>query len=234
MKIIKLYLKYFFSISNVIIICCLISFLLLSYIISIVDINLDLTYKEVFTLYYENSCYYTKIIMILLSCFIFMKLSSERNEYIINIVVTAGYTKKNNFYYMVISHCLIIIVLNIISFVFFVGVGLLFIKNFIMDIKYIYAYCSMIVISLYYGLLSYFLNLLFNNQFIFIGLILLFFLSEIIVNIETAIKYIYLTIFPNINTITGKSYINLLYIIFFGILLFFINKLVYSHKDLKS
>lgn len=234
MKIIKLYLKYFFSISNVIIISCLLCFLIISYIISIVDVNTDLTYNEIFTLYYENCCYYTKIIMILLSCFIFMKVASERNEYIVNIVVTAGYTKKNNFNYMVMAHCIIIVVLNIISFICFIVVGFVFIKNFIVDIKYIYAYLNMIIISLYYGLLSYLLNMIFNNQFIFLGLILLFFLSEIVCDIESFIKYIYLTILPNINTITGKSYINILYIIFFGSLLFFINKIIYLFKDLKG
>lgn len=234
MKIIKLYLKYFLSMSNVIIICCLIIFLLISYIITTIDINPDLTYNDLLTLYYENSCYYTKIIMILLSSLIFMKLSSERNEYIINIVVTAGYTKKNNFHYMIISHCLIILILNILSFILFISVGFIFIKNFIVNVKYIYSFYNLIVISLYYGLLSYLLNMIFNNQFIFVGLFLLFFLSETMINVDDAIKYFYLTIFPNVNSITGKSYVNLVYIIFFSFVLFFINKMVYLIKDLKS
>lgn len=195
---------------------------------------MELTYNEIFTMYYENCCYYTKIIMILLSCFIFMKIASERNEYIVNIVVTAGYTKKNNYDFMIISHSFIIIILNILSFLCFIFVGMIGIKNYIIYIKYIYAFFHMLLISLYYGLLSYFLNMIFNNQFIFLGLILLFFLSEIISEMENPIKYFYLTLFPNINTVTGKTYISLIYIIFIIILLFFVNKIIYLIKDLKG
>ena len=49
--------------------------------------------------YFENSLYFTKIIMILFSSIMFIKLKSEKIEYVLNIVLSAGYNKKQNYFH---------------------------------------------------------------------------------------------------------------------------------------
>lgn len=234
MKIIKLYSKYFFSLSNFIIIVMILFFLIGSYIFSIFNINESLSYNNVLQFYFENSTYYTKIILIIFSGFLFMKLCNERNEYILNIVITAGYNKKQNFKYMILSNILIVLVITILSLIFYIIIGYISKKYFVININYLITFINIFLLSLYYGLLSYFLSQVFRNQFLYILLIIMYFISELFVIEENATKYIYLFFFPNIENSSGDLYINIIYLILMIIVLYIINKTIYLNKDLKN
>lgn len=234
MKIIKLYLRYFISISNVVIIGCLLSFLLLSYLMTLIDMNPDLSYNEISLIYFNNCIYYTKTVIIILSSFIFMKLTSERYEYIINIVVSVGYDKKRNYDYMMIANIIIIILINIIAFLLFLISGFFFCKSFMLKNEYLILFINILLLSIYYGFLSYLLNVLFKNQFIFISLIILFFISEIFIDINSAFKFVFLTIIPNINNINGNLFISYKYVLMFIVFLFIVNRIIYLNNDLRN
>ena len=234
MKVIKLYLKYFFSLSNVIILILLQLFMFLSYFVSITNLNNDFSYENILQFYFENSLYYTKLILILFSTFIFMKLNNERNEYILNIVITAGCSKTNNYKYMMITNIILIIGFSLISFLIFLILGFTIKSYFYFDFKYIISLFNLMLISIYYGLLSYFITLVLNNQFIYIIIIIMFFISELFMAEETVFKYIYLYFFPNINNINGELYVSNIYLIIINIVLYFINKIIYINKDLKN
>lgn len=234
MKVIKLYLKYFFSLSNVIILILLQLFMFLSYFVSITNLNNDFSYENILQFYFENSLYYTKLILILFSTFIFMKLNNERNEYILNIVITAGCSKTNNYKYMMITNIILIIGFCLISFLIFLILGFTIKNYFYFDFKYIINLFNLMLISIYYGLLSYFITLVLNNQFIYIIIIIMFFISELFMAEETVFKYIYLYFFPNINNINGELYVSNIYLIIINIVLYFINKIIYINKDLKN
>ena len=62
----------------------------------------------------------------------------------------------------------------------------------------------------------------------------MYFISELFVIEENAIKYIYLFFFPNIENSSGDLYINIIYLIFMIIVLYIINKVIYLNKDLKN
>lgn len=234
MKVIKLYLKYFFSLSNVIILILLQLFMFLSYFVSITNLNNDFSYENILQFYFENSLYYTKLILILFSTFIFMKLNNERNEYILNIVITAGCSKTNNYKYMMITNIILIIGFCLISFLIFLILGFTIKNYFYFDFKYIISLFNLMLLSIYYGLLSYFITLVLNNQFIYIIIIVMFFISELFMAEETVFKYIYLYFFPNINNINGELYVSNIYLIIINIVLYFINKIIYINKDLKN
>ena len=234
MKVIKLYLKYFFSLSNVIILILLQLFMFLSYFVSITNLNNDFSYENILQFYFENSLYYTKLILILFSTFIFMKLNNERNEYILNIVITSGCSKTNNYKYMFITNIILIIGFCLIAFSIFLILGFTIKNYFYFDFKYIISLFNLMLLSIYYGLLSYFITLVLNNQFIYIIIIIMFFIGELFMAEETVFKYIYLYFFPNINNINGELYVSNIYLIIINIVLYFINKIIYINKDLKN
>ena len=70
-------------------------FLIGSYLMSILNINDSLSYEEVLQFYFENSIYYTKIILIIFSSFLFMKLCNEKNEYVLEILLLPQDIIKN-------------------------------------------------------------------------------------------------------------------------------------------
>lgn len=232
MKIIRLYFRYFFSVSNLIVISLLMIFLFISYFISLDNINIQLSYEEVLKYYYENSIYFTKLILLIFSCFLFMKLHNEKNEYIINIIMSAGYSKKDNYKKMIISYLIILLFIIIILFIGFIVIGYLKLNYFNFDILYLRSFCYLYLMIVYYGFITYLLQSLFNNQFIFIGTIVLFVISEFILGVEEDIKFIYLYFFPNFNN--NIFIINELYIILVIFIVYILNMRIYLNKDLKS
>lgn len=234
MKVIRLYQKYFFSTSNVIIMILLQCFLICSFIISITNLNDGLSYSEILKYYFENGLYYSKFILILFSSFIFMKLNSERNEYILNIVIAAGYTKKRNYKLMILSNLMMVILYTFICFVCFIIIGFIFKDYFILKINYIISFFNILLLCIYYSLLSYLLTQIIKNQFVYILLIILFFISELFVSSNDVIKYIYLYFFPNVNNVDGFLYVNTLYLLIIIIMLYFFNQFIYLNKDLKN
>ena len=234
MNVIKLYLKYQLTLSNILIMFFLIVFLSISYYITSYDLNLSLSYEEVLSLYFENSLYYTKIIIIFLSCFLFMKLKNERNEYLINIIVTAGYTKKYNFIGMIISVIVFIFILIFIIFIDYLIIGFINMHFFEFEICYLYSFVNLFLISVHYGLLTYLVIQLTNNQLIFILILIMFLLADLVVNMDDSFKYIFLSFFPNLNNNTGEILISIIYILLNIIAIFIINLIIYIKNDLRG
>lgn len=231
MKIVRFYYKYYLSLSNVLIMFFILIFLSISYILSIINTNDSLAYNELILFYFENSLYFTKIIMILFSSIMFIKLKSEKIEYVLNIVLSAGYNKKQNYFAMIMSNLIIIVFFVIISFILFLIIGFLSNRYFIINVDYILSFINIILICIYYGLFNYMVILLFNNQFLFIMIILLFLISDLMMNNDGIFSKTYLFFFPNINS-SGNLSMNIFYIIFLCFMLFFINYKIYLNKDL--
>lgn len=234
MKIVKLYMKYFITFSNILILILLFSFLCCAFYLSIYNINDSLSYDEILQFYFENSIYYTKIIMVLLSTFLFMKLNGERNEYVLNIVITAGYNKKSNYKYMLIFNFIIIFSFCFMLLLMYLVIGFIVKEYFYFDNKYLIAFINIFILSIYYGLLSYFVTIMLKNQFVYLVIIIMFFVSTLFVENESVIKYIYLYFFPDIDNSNGLLYVNSLYLLIITFVLYYINKVIYCSKDLQN
>ena len=234
MKVIKLYLKYQLTLSNVLILLFLLLFLSISYFISCYDINDNLSYDEILKLYFENSLYYTKIIIIFISCFLFMKLKNERYEYLINIVITAGYSKKSNYIGMIFSNIICIMAITTILFFSYILIGYINIHFFELKIIYLLTYFNLIILSICYGLTTYLIIQITNNQMIYIMVIIMFILSDLIINTSNKFRYFYLYFFPNLIINNGSLFIKEFYIIINIVLLFIVNLIVYLNKDLRG
>ena len=234
MKVFKLYLKYQITLINVIIFLVIVLFLLLCYFINIYNLNVNMSYEQVLLFYYENSIYYTKIIVVFLSCFLFMKLKYERNEYLINIVISAGYTKKQNYFYMTLCVLYIMFVIVSLLFMFFILIGYIVKSYFYLKLDYFISFLNIYVLSIHYGLLTYLLIMIINNQMVFVINYILFILSELFANYNGDLKYVFISLFPNINNNDGLFYINIIYVITYIFVLYNINKCIYLSSDLKS
>ena len=147
-----------------------------------------------------------------MSCFLFMKLKNERNEYLINIVITAGYSKKYNFMGMIVSNLIFILFVITILFASFILIGFINMKFFCININFIFSYFNLILLTIHYGLLTYLIIQLTNNQMIFILILIMFLLSDLVINMNNEIKMFYLCIFPNINNINGSLYLKFFFV----------------------
>lgn len=234
MKITKLYLKYQITLSNILIFLLLIIFLTISYYITIYNINESLSYEEVLLYYFENNFYYTKIVIVFVSCFLFMKLKNERNEYLVNIIAPAGYNKKENYSSMIMSNIIILVSIILILLCNFVIIGVINKNYFTIKLTYLIGFLNLVLLAIHYGLLTYLLILITNNQFIYILVIIMFLLSDLLINTNEFIKYIYLCFFPNIINNTGLFYINILYVIINIVFLYLFDKSIYINRDLRN
>lgn len=234
MKIVKFYFKYLLTTSNLMIFLIFTVFLGFSYYISINDLNISLSYNQILQYYFENSVYFTKILIVFLTSFLFMKLKGERNEYIINTIITAGYTKKQNYKGMINTNIIVVFVLIILEFVLYVVIGIVSKKYFFITNDNIIAFFNIFLLSILYGMITYLLIQLTNNQFVFIIVIVIFLLTELVNSNDNNVKYIFLYFFPNINSFNGRMYISNIFVIILIVILYVLNEYIYINKDLKN
>lgn len=232
MKVVKLYLKYFFTLTNVLIFILLTIFLSFCFFMSIYDLNESLSYSEILKSYFENSLYYAKAIILFTVIFIFVKANSERNLYVVNFVVTSGYKKKDNYHFQMLAYIIISILFISIIFIFFIVIGFSMKPYFKIEEVHFIAYFNMIILSLYYGFLVYFLINLFNSQFIFLIPVILNLVSELLIYNNDFLSRTYLFFFPTLITDTGLLSYNCLFCLFLSFVLYNINGYNYLKKDL--
>lgn len=231
MKIVKLYLKYFFCKSNILILFII---FFISFCINYYSINdiIEISYNELLEFYFSNSINYNKIIAIFISMFIFSKSLNERTEGVINFVLPAGYKKQDNYRGLLISNYLVIFFITGLFLLIFLLVGFLS-KNFF-KIEYIYfnGYINILLLCLYYGNLTYLVIRLTKNNFSFVGVFLIFIISDYFNNFDHNIKYIFLYFFPNIENQFGNLYINQIFVIINIVLLYKLNIHISTKFDL--
>ena len=207
--------------------------LIICYSFCIYDLNESLSYEEVISYYYENAIYYNKIILIIISIFLFSRLCSIKYEYIVNIVCSAGYSKKENFNSMIICNMTLLLLMTFVSLILFIGIGRMF-KDFIhLNIMVLNLFVNLVILSSYYGMLTYTIMKLFNNFLIVIIMFLFYIMSDLFINVEE-IKYLYLYIFPNIKIKNGDFYISYIYSLFLLVVLYFTNRYLYIKKDINN
>lgn len=233
MKLINFHFKYLFSKYNLI--CFLIMILLLTmcYSFCIYDLNESLSYEEVINYYFENAIYYNKIILIIISIFLFSRLCSIKYEYIVNIVCSAGYSKKDNYRSMIICNLILLLLISFVSLILFIIIGMIFKDYIYFNMRIYKIFINLVILCSYYGLLSYTIMKLFNNFLIVIIVFLFYIMSDLFIDIEE-IKYLYLYIFPNLKMKNGDFYINYIYCLFLLLVLYFTNKYLYIKKDINS
>lgn len=231
MKIFNLHIRYLLSKINIIVISLILFFLFIGYLISINNLNESFSYEEIASYYFENVIYYTEIIMIFFSMFLFSRLCSIRNEYIINIVVGAGYTKKDNFNAMILSNTFILLLISQILLIIFFLIGYSG-KGYIdYNFKYVNFFINIFMLCCYYGLLSYTIMKIFDNYFLIVLLFFVFIISDLFIGVEE-FKFIYLYLFPNIKVKNGTLYISKFYVILLIVILYNFNKWLYINKDI--
>ena len=233
MKVIKLYLNYFFYKSNLILYLFFLFFITFSYYLSINDLNDNMSYKDVIDFYFKNGVYYSKIIVVFISIIQFSKLYNERNQYVLNFVITAGYSKKQNYNYMILGLAIINIIFVIILYLLFILIGVLSKSYFVIESYYLNTFLNIYILSIVYGLLSYLTSIIFDNQYYFILVLLLFLISDIFIDSRSIISYAYYYIFPNIKD-NGNMISHYFFIIYEVIVLLYLSRKKYVFVDLKN
>lgn len=218
MLTIKFLFRYCFTKRIIIIFSILNIILFILFLLSIVNINEMLSYSEVLENYAYNSVYYSKIVIVLLSSYLFMNIMNNKTLFALNFIVSSGNKKRSYLDCLIIINIFLIFCFALITFILYMLVGFFTKKYFSISYSIIIDFCFIFVQSIYYGLLSLLLIEILNNSVGFIFSFLLFILSELITNKENIVEEVFNFFLPNfndINLVKPLMFLNVIVVILF-------------------
>lgn len=218
--LVKLHRKYLFNKINLIIVSLII---ILAIILSTILIEPTLSEVDSWILreslrnnYEHTYLMFVKIIMILLSCYLFtIHFSKINDEYKVLLLTTI---KKRKFYFTkiwtIISLEIIIISILLLNYIL---IGSLFTSWFVFTFNLIVVFIKIVLLSIIYGLISLFMVLLFKNIYSVLLSFGVFFFGEIMLDFKkNKIIDILIIIFPALDLEIDNQFNKTFVIIVFG------------------
>lgn len=186
-SLIKLHRKYLFNKINLIIIGLII---LLAVVLSTILINPSLNKvdswilrQSLFSNYKQTYLMFVKIIMILLSCYLFtIHFSKNNDEY--KVLLLTIISKRKYFFTKIVTIILLDIIVLMILFTNYILIGRIWNNWFIVKIDIIILFIKILLLSIIYGLISLSLITTFKNIYSLLLSFSLFFFSEILIDFE--------------------------------------------------
>lgn len=167
LNLIKCHLSYLLSKSSIAIIIIVNIILFIVYITNALALDLG-SVKEAVDNYYEASLTMTRIIFVLLSCFITSNSFTSKNDAYLALLITSG-IKKEQYYLTKVSSIVFILFINIfVLCLLYLLSGFIFIKGFVYDTRFINAFLCIYIIALIYSLYTNLLITTFKNLFTFL------------------------------------------------------------------
>ena len=178
-KYLKINFIYFFSKKNIICLSlCLIFTVGMNIFITMSNLNLNISSFEQQNYTWETIYSFSKIINIILSCFLMNNFIISINDnykvlFIINL-------KKRNIYYIskIITLLITIFSFVFLSFFIYVLVNLLCNKNYSLKIEYIKGFLSILFISFVFGIISLIITKILDNSICVVIPIVIYICSE--------------------------------------------------------
>ena len=232
MQIIRFIFHYCFT-KKIIFIFLFLFFLLISlFLMSIIGVNQSMSYTEVIENYSYNSIFYSKILIVLLSCYLFMNIQNDKSLFTINFIVSSG--KKKYIYLIdyIIINSIIIFLFTLITFILYFIIGVIVKNYFYLMLNIMYNFFVIFLLAIYYGLITIFLIQSIRNN---IGLIISFFLfllSELLIDDFSILINIFKFILPNFSNSLIFSIEQLIEILILIIFLILLNNLIFIKNDL--
>jgi len=230
-ELIKCHLNYLFSKRTIIVSLIVLFFILISNLVNIINIDLNLGYKENNYLYFYNSFLLTKIIIVIYAIFIFGYSFLEKSEQYVIIIIASGVPRIKVIISKLVSLIFVLFLINYYAYFLYAVFGYTFYKDFIFMRIYLYSYTSLLFLSLFYGLLSVLLIQYFKSIYLLLIPFGLYNFSEIINDeINWFIKIINLIV-PHFQKKLTYFY-GIIHIVILIIILLVFNINYYLQKDL--
>lgn len=199
MSIIKFLFHYCFTKKITIIFIILSIILMLLFFFSISGINESLSYTEIIENYNYSAIYYTKVIIVLMSCYLFMNIMNNKSLFTINFIVSSGNKKSKYLYNYIIINTILLLIFLFITFLLYFIIGIFNKKYFVLSADVLISFIYIFFLSVYYGLLALLFTIVLKNAIGFIFSFLVFILSELINSSGNVLEEGLKVIIPNFN-----------------------------------
>ena len=238
MKSIKiLKLKFLYLINKSILLTFFIMCILLVFIFVFEAFNslYENSYNVELELFNVNSFMYLKLVMVFFSIYLYSYSVSNKNDFLMYLLLPLGVSKKKSIFYTIIVNSIILFIIFIFLFLCYNFIASKIFSHYVFEKGYLFAFFNIMGISMIYGLYSIIFMFVFKNNFVIIFVFALFMLSNNYYdNLNMKLEfYNYFVIYflPNVNNI-GQLYINYLSFIFQHLSTILIIIRLYCIKDL--
>lgn len=231
-NLLRCHLNYLISKTTIIVSALVLFIIVLASISSSLALDNSTGYIDNNYIYFYNTFFITKIILVIYAVFIFgYSFTSKSDQYVI-IFIASGISRSRIIITKLLA--LAIVVLGICYFAYFeyMLIGFILFKQFIFSIKYLLAYLALYLLLCYFGLMSVLLIQIFDNIYTIIIPFALMNFGEIINEDNNLLVDIFNILIPN--------YSNKLVFHFGGfhaiilcLILLVINIYIYQIKDIK-
>ena len=196
LNLIKCHLAYLLSKSNIIIMIVISMILIIMYLSNSISSDY-LTVKENVNNYYEASIAITKIIYCVMANFMMANFYAFKNDAYLALLIVAGVKRQTYFLTKLISLFISLLVVIFILWIWWMLFGFIFIKGFVYEDRFIYAFLTIYFNSLIYSLYSCILVIITNNMFTFlIPSIASIFTSSLVQNSKGTLTKVLLLVIP--------------------------------------
>lgn len=231
-NLLKCHFNYLISKTTIIINLISILILLFGTISSIIMLDTNLNYNENNYLYFSNIFLITKLIIIILTIFLFgFSFLSKSDQYIV-LILAAGVSRLKIIITKIFVLMIFILFICYLAYFQYFIVGYLGFENFIFEVSFLKSFFSLLLLAYYFGLFSLLFIQRFDNIYITIIPIALINLSEIINEKENLFVKIINFFIPYYSD-KYSFYYGIIHILILIIILFIFNIYYYKSKDLK-
>lgn len=232
MPTLKFIFEYCFTKKIVLILIGLSALLISLFMLSLIGINETLSYEEVIINYSINSINYTKIVISLLSCYLFTNVYNNKCLFAINFIVSSGKKKEKYLNNFIVINLVILLLFVFITFIFYLIIGKILKNYFAISLNYINCFTSVLLLAFYYGFLSLLFMQIFKSQIGFLFSFVLFILSELITSDNNILSIFIKFFLPNFLELSGLTISEYLSIIVLLLFIYFICKSHFNKVDL--
>lgn len=225
-RLFKFHVNFFLSRLMLVIFGLIFAFISLTYVMCIKNINSELPYSVVTSIYFTNSITQTNTAMLISSVLLFVRMLHPENICLMHFALSCGYDKKDNYFGLLLQGAIMLFVYVFFLFGNFLLIGFIFKKYFYFKMIYLSAFVYVFLNALYYGLLAFALYACFKNQFLVAGIVILALLGDVLKDDKAILSRIYLYFFPALQL--DMLYLNYLHLIFLLVLFIFIDLKIYQ------
>lgn len=229
-NLIKCHFNYLISKTTLIVTSVLVFIITMVNFIFIFQYDNSILVNDNYNLYFNNSFFITKILIIIYAVFLFGYSFMARVDNYVIILIASNISRIKLFISKIIA--IIVICFLLVYFAYFINfiIGIIFQKNYVFNIKFLKAYIYLLFIAVFYGLISLLLVSLSNNIYVLIIPFAIYNLSEIINSNNSNILSSFNLFFPYIG-LNSNLYYGFFHLFILLTILITINLFIFSEKE---
>lgn len=230
-ELLRCHFNYLFSKKTIAIYFISSLFVLLSYIISVLNLDNELRIIDNNYFYFYNGFSFAKIISCIFTLFVFGYSFLDKQDNYVVLLIANGILRIKVFISKIVVIFAFIFSFIYLNFFSYSLVGVIFYKHYVIEFKYFIYYIELFFLCIYYGLLSLLIIQFIKNIYAIIITFSFFNVIEIINDNSNEFGKIINTFFPYFHRNYGLYY-GIIHIILLIIILIILNACYYLQKDL--